>query len=161
MTARGDQPLWLRVSLSSSKNSQIGKEDIMLLKRPLYLYIAASIAFTGFAQTASATLVSAEQVAQVSTARPAGAADAHARIAAALNRPEVQAELMRQGVDPAAAQERVAALSDEDAVRLASHIETAPAGGNIIGVILLVFFVLLITDIIGWTKVFPFTRSMR
>ncbi len=130
----------------------------MRLKRPLYLYIAASIAFTGFTQTASATLVSAEQVAQTTT--PAQAADARAQVAAALDRPEVQAELVRQGVDPAAARERVAALSDEDATRLASHIDSAPAGG-IIGVILLVFFVLLITDIIGWTKVFPFTRSMR
>jgi len=31
----------------------------------------------------------------------------------------------------------------------------------IIGAILLVFFVLLVTDILGLTKVFPFTRSIR
>ncbi len=130
----------------------------MLRKRPFYLYLAASIAFTGFAQTASATLVSAEQVAQATT--PAQASDARARVATALDRPEVQAELVRQGVDPAAARERVAALSDEDAVRLANHIDSAPAGG-IIGAILLVFFVLLITDILGFTKIFPFTRSVR
>ena len=38
--------------------------------------------------------------------------------------------------------------------------DKAPAGG-IIGVILFVFFVLLVTDILGFTKVFPFTRSIR
>ena len=31
----------------------------------------------------------------------------------------------------------------------------------VIGVILFVFFVLLVTDILGFTKVFPFTRSIR
>ena len=44
--------------------------------------------------------------------------------------------------------------------RLADQIDSAPAGG-IIGAILLVFFVLLVTDILGLTKVFPFTRSVR
>ena len=46
------------------------------------------------------------------------------------------------------------------AARLAGQIDQAPAGG-IIGVILFVFFVLLVTDILGFTKVFPFTRSIR
>ena len=32
---------------------------------------------------------------------------------------------------------------------------------GIVGAIVLVFLVLLITDIVGLTKVFPFTRSMR
>lgn len=134
----------------------------MLTKRPLYLYLAASIAFTGFAQSASATLVSAEQLAPAAASTaPAGAAEARARINEALSRPEVQAELVRQGVEPAAAMERVAALSDADAARLAAHIDSAPAGGNVLGVILVVFFVLLITDILGFTKVFPFTRTVR
>ena len=44
--------------------------------------------------------------------------------------------------------------------RLAGEIDKAPAGG-IIEVILFVFFVLLVTDILGFTKVFPFTRSIR
>jgi hypothetical protein len=130
----------------------------MGFKRPLAFYLAAAIAFTGFAQSASAALISAEQLAQATS--PGQSADARARVAATLDRPEVQAELVRQGVDPAAARERVAALSDEDAARLASHIDSAPAGG-IIGAILLVFFVLLLTDILGLTKVFPFTRSVR
>ena len=43
---------------------------------------------------------------------------------------------------------------------LAGEIDKAPAGG-IIEVILFVFFVLLVTDILCFTKVFPFTRSIR
>ena len=70
------------------------------------------------------------------------------------------AAMERQGVDPELAIERVAALTDEEAGQLAEKINSAPAGG-IIGALLLVFFVLLVTDILGLTKVFPFTRSTR
>lgn len=35
------------------------------------------------------------------------------------------------------------------------------AAGDVLGVLLTVFIVLLITDILGFTKVFPFTRSIR
>jgi hypothetical protein len=69
---------------------------------------------------------------------------------------------MAQGVDPLEAQARVASLSDAEAVRLAGQVEHLPAGGNAIGVIVgaavLVFIVLLITDILGYTDVFPFVK---
>jgi hypothetical protein len=98
---------------------------------------------------------------EVATVIATGQAESgQARLAAALARDEVRAEMERQGVDPAMAIERIAALTDEEAARLADQIDTAPAGG-IIGAILLVFFVLLLTDILGLTKVFPFTRSVR
>lgn len=131
---------------------------MMRIKRFLSLYVAASIAACTLGQSAQAAYVSAEQVVAAATTSN-GDAD-RARVAAALARPDVQAELQRLGVDPDQARERVAALTDEEAVYLAQHAETAPAGG-IIGAILLVFFVLLITDILGFTKIFPFTRSVR
>ena len=77
-----------------------------------------------------------------------------------LSRDEVQTELVARGIDPTEAKSRVAALTDDEASSLASQLDKAPAGG-IIGAILLVFFVLLITDILGFTKVYPFTRSVR
>ncbi len=98
---------------------------------------------------------------EVATVIATGQAESgQARLAAALARDEVRAEMERQGVDPAMAIERIAALTDEEAARLADQIDTAPAGG-IIGAILLVFFVLLLTDILGLTKIFPFTRPVR
>ena len=33
--------------------------------------------------------------------------------------------------------------------------------GDVIGVIVFIFVLLLITDILGFTKIFPFTRSIR
>jgi hypothetical protein len=53
-------------------------------------------------------------------------------------------------------------LSDEELAQLAPGMDTLPAGGDgVIGAIVFVFLVLLITDILGLTKIFPFTRSVR
>ena len=84
-----------------------------------------------------------------------------AHIFSVLDRDEVRAQLEARGVNPADVKARVAALSDEEAAQLAGQIDSLPAGGDVLGVILTVFIVLLITDILGFTKVFPFTRSIR
>jgi hypothetical protein len=87
-------------------------------------------------------------------------AGARARIGSLLERRDVQAKLAAYGVKLSDAKARVAALSDEEAAQLAARIDSAPAGGmDIIGAALLVFLVLLLTDILGYTHVFPFTQK--
>ena len=83
------------------------------------------------------------------------------RLAGLLERSDVRAQLQAYGVSPAQAQERVAALSDEEAARLAARLDELPAGGDLLGAAVLVFLVLLFTDVMGYTKIFPFTRSVR
>lgn len=85
-----------------------------------------------------------------------------ARVAQLLDRAEVRAQLQAHGVSPSELKARVAALSDAEAAQLAREIDSLPAGGNaLVGAIVLIFLVLLITDILGYTKVFPFTRSVK
>jgi hypothetical protein len=90
---------------------------------------------------------------------------ARATINAFLARAEVRRELAARGVNPADVQARVSALSDDEARDLAARIDQLPAGGDgvgdVLGVLLLVFVILLITDILGLTKVFPFTRPIH
>jgi hypothetical protein len=84
------------------------------------------------------------------------------RIAAMLDRTEVQAQLQAYGVNPSDVKARVGALTDAEAAELAARIDELPAGGiGILGAIVLVFLVLLITDILGYTKIFPFTRPIK
>jgi len=83
------------------------------------------------------------------------------RLTNLLERGDVRARLEALGVDPAQARDRVAALSDVEAAQLAAQLDELPAGGDLLGVAVLVFLVLLFTDIMGYTKVFPFTRSAR
>ena len=60
-----------------------------------------------------------------------------------------------------AAVERVNAMSDAEVAQLAGRIDQAPAGGDVLGMLFTIFIILLVTDILGLTKVFPFTRSVR
>lgn len=78
-----------------------------------------------------------------------------------LARDEVRQAMLGQGVTAQAALERVAAMSDAEVAQLAGRIDQAPAGGDVLGILFTVFIVLLVTDIMGLTKVFPFTRSVR
>ncbi|HYS56949.1 MAG TPA: PA2779 family protein [Burkholderiales bacterium] len=81
------------------------------------------------------------------------------------DRADVRAALERQGVSPDEAKARVDALSDDEAERLAARFDSLPAAGSgletalVIG--FLVFLTLLITDILGFTKVFSFTRPAK
>ena len=52
------------------------------------------------------------------------------RIAAVFEREEVRVQLEARGVDAAHARARIAALTDEEAARIAEHLETLPAGGR-------------------------------
>jgi hypothetical protein len=70
--------------------------------------------------------------------------------------------LAERGVDLDQARLRVAALSDAEAARLGAEIDRAPVGANdVVGSLIFVLVLLLITDILGYTKVFPFTRPIR
>lgn len=80
------------------------------------------------------------------------------RIHAVLARDDVQEQLVAQGVDPAEVEARVAALSDAEAAQMADQLEQMPAGAGVVGALFAVFVILLVTDILGLTNVFPFTR---
>jgi hypothetical protein len=84
-----------------------------------------------------------------------------ARIIAFINREDVLAQLQKEGVTAGDAKARVNALTDDEAHIIAGKLDQLPAGGDILDVLLFVFIVLLVTDILGYTKVFPFTRSIR
>jgi hypothetical protein len=78
-----------------------------------------------------------------------------------LERADVQARLTAYGVSAADVKARLAALSDDEAAALAAKIDRLPAGGDLVTAVVLVFLILLLTDILGFTKIFPFTRPVR
>ena len=131
-----------------------------LRRRALASVLAASITFVGTAQTAQAAMVGTEQLAGTATTT-APASGAQARLADLLQREDVVRALTERGVSVDAARERVAALTDSEAAWMAKQIDTAPAGADALGTIVFIFVLLLVTDILGFTKIFPFTRSIR
>jgi len=82
------------------------------------------------------------------------------QISGFVQRADVQARLQAMGVDPREVQKRVAALSDEEAMQLAAQMNELPAGGmDLIWWLVAIFLVLLFTDMMGWTHIFPFTQK--
>lgn len=122
--------------------------------------VAASLSYAGLVQGAQAGMIGTDQV--VAAGAQASAGSDQARLGALLQRDDVVAALRERGVSPEQARERVAALSDAEAAQVVAAIDSAPAGGtDLLGVAVFVFVLLLITDILGFTKIFPFTRSIR
>jgi hypothetical protein len=107
--------------------------------------------------TAHAALISTQEV----LAAGDRAAD-RARVLAFLDRAEVREQIAALGVDPNEAAARIAALSDAQVREIAGQLDQLPAGqgavGAVVGAILIIFLVLLITDLLGLTNVFPFVR---
>jgi hypothetical protein len=80
-----------------------------------------------------------------------------------LKREDVQAIMTAQGISPVEAIARVDSLSDDEIMQIADKLDQLPAGGtSTIGVIVIasviVFIVLLITDILGFTDIFTFVK---
>lgn len=106
--------------------------------------------------------VQAQPVALVSTQQVLATEQVNAdraRIGELLARSEVREQLVGFGVAPAEVEARVAALSDQEVRQMAEQLDNMPAGANaVVGALLTVFIILLVTDLLGLTNVFPFTR---
>ena len=105
------------------------------------------------------------QAALVTTAQTVQANEnerTRAQLRVLLNRADVRNQLESWGVDPAEAQARVDTLTAAELEELATRMEALPAGSGglaVVAVVLLIaFLVILLTDIMGYTNIFTFTR---
>lgn len=83
------------------------------------------------------------------------------RLRNVLNRDDVKAQLLARGVDPSQVQARVDSLTDQEVQALSGKIDQLPAGGDALGLLVFLFLVLLITDIMGFTNIFPFVKHQK
>jgi len=67
-------------------------------------------------------------------------------------REDVKNALVKMGIDPAEASDRIKALSDSEAIAAAQHIDSAPAGGDGIITIIAGLLVLIIAAILNLAK---------
>ena len=108
-------------------------------------------------QTVRAAMIKTETVLTLSTVN-----DVRENLNQFLGREDVQAIMTAQGISPAEAKARVDSLSDDEIMQIADKMDQLPAGGSAFGVIVtaavVIFVVLLITDILGFTDVFTFVK---
>lgn len=122
-----------------------------------FLVVFMVIVFSPY-QTVLAKMITTEIVldaARVNASR--------AYVETVLSRKDVTAALVSQGIDVKEARARINALSDAEIIDLADRMENLPAGGSslgiVVGAVLVIFVVLLVTDILGYTDVFTFVRK--
>jgi hypothetical protein len=81
---------------------------------------------------------------------------------ALLAREDIQTALVSRGIDPQEAQTRIDSLSDAEVNDIVNKLDQLPAGGflgEILLIAFLVFVILLLTDIAGYTDIFPFVKK--
>jgi len=122
--------------------------------------IISMLGLSIWAPTVQAMLISSEQIIDNQAA-----SQNRERVREFFARADVQEQLQTRGISSESAKTRVDAMTDGEIASINGHIDSLPAGGDVvgglIGALVFIFIVLLITDILGLTKVFNFTRSIR
>lgn len=134
---------------------------IRCIAKPLSLLLIFSFILLDFtAISAKAGLIGTETVLdalQGDTSR--------SRITAFINRQEVLDAFSEHGIDHLQVEKRVASLTDQEVAQICQVLDQLPAGGDgvgsVVGAIVLIFLVLLITDLLGLTQVFPFVKRSK
>lgn len=121
--------------------------------RPVSVLLAVTLLATSLLIPARAALLPTETV-----VAPAAHAE-RARVADLLARDDVRAKLVALGVDPAQVGDRLDALTDAEVSLLGERLDTLPAGAGALELAVFVFLVLLLTDILGYTDIFPFVNK--
>ena len=126
-----------------------------ILQRILCLFLSLSLVVLPMAPAQAAIIGNAQVIDEVRTELTRG------QVLDILDREAASQQLTALGVSPDMVKERVAQMTDAEVAQLNQHLADLPAGGDIWGVLLLLFIVFIITDMLGATNIFPFVKSVN
>lgn len=126
------------------------------IKSISYAMVTCIIAITSYIPASQASMVTTQALMQAEQSNAE-----RERVRALILRDDVKAALTESGVDVEQAMDRVNSLTDSEIHELAGKIDQLPAGAGALELILVVFLVLILTDILGVTDVFPFVKKHR
>lgn len=78
-----------------------------------------------------------------------------------LDRQDVHDQLVAMGVDVDDAKDRISQMNDQELAQIAQDFDEMPAGSGVLGALLVVFVVLVVTDMLGATDVFGFVHNIN
>ena len=134
-------------------------KNIRSFAKPIGFFMAIFMfMLSGPFQSAMAAMVGTEAVVNSDRAQ-----NAREYLNSLLAREDVRNGLESQGIDPVEAKNRLDSLTDEETTRVADQLQALPAGGDgfftvLLILVFIVFLVLLVTDIAGYTDIFPFVK---
>ncbi len=120
------------------------------MKRLLLQILLMSLVMSSLNNVAFARVITTEAALAIQQQE-----DSIERVGRFLMREDVQAALVRMGVDQSQAIERVQALTPSELAQLERHLNELPAGGTgVIEVLGIVVIVLIVLELLGVTNVF-------
>jgi hypothetical protein len=122
---------------------------IQRFRRACVALVSLSLVSLGLSTPAAAGIVSTGD-AVVAVQQP----DHRTAVQGVLARADVREQMVALGVSPAEVDSRIAALTDAEVADLASRLDGAPAGGDALAVIGIVFVVLMILEFTGVIDIF-------
>jgi hypothetical protein len=122
------------------------------LQRPLAWLLSILLTLTPL-MTAQAAMVGTDTLLESAQTRDS--------LQQLLSREAAQQQLLALGVDPEWVASRTDSLSDSELARINQGIEHLNAGGDALGILLVIFIVFVITDVIGATDIFPFIHPVN
>ena len=119
------------------------------LKRTLVYLLTISMVMLGFPSLALAAPIGTQELIQLEE-RQAYIDCIQSRLA----RSEVREMLVELGVNPIDAEQRIAALSNEELIILEQQMDNLPAGGSVLAVLGVVLIVLIVLELTGAINIF-------
>ncbi|MFC3608857.1 PA2779 family protein [Stutzerimonas tarimensis] len=83
------------------------------------------------------------------------------QLMAMLDDEEVKHKLEAMGVDRAQVQDRINSLTAAELAQFNQQLDQAPAGGNVVGVIILFLVIFIVTDMLCATNIFNFVNCIN
>jgi outer membrane protein OmpA-like peptidoglycan-associated protein len=131
-------------------------EIMRKISKPAAIFFALHmLMLSGLCQSITAAMIGTESILKADQSQ-----NSREYLNNLLARKEIQAALISQGLDPQEARDRIDNLTNDEIGHIVHELDQIPAGGGFfeafIAIVFLVFLILLVTDISGYTDVFPF-----
>ena len=126
-----------------------------LFSRTLALLLSFSLFFAAIGQAQASIVSNSQLINQVQQSNDKN------DLRQIIRRADVQAQLLNMGVSTADLDSRINQMTQEEVAQLSQQINQLPAGGGVLGTVVLIFLVFVITDVIGATDIFPFIHPVR
>ena len=124
-------------------------------KRTLTLILSLSLISLSFGQAQASIVANDQVIHQIQQDNDKTA------LLQTIHRADVQEQLLSMGVNTSDIESRINQMTQEEIAQLNLQLNELPAGGDVLGIIVLVFIVFVITDVIGATDIFPFIHPVK
>jgi len=126
-----------------------------LLRRPIAVFLSLLLALMPLLP-AQAAMIGNQQI--INQNHPDQTRDSLQQL---LQQETARQQLQAWGVSPDQLKSRIDSLTDAELASINRQVNDLNAGGNILGILLVIFIVFVITDVIGATDIFPFIHPVR